>query len=454
MNVQYAFYSGSCGNLTQLSCSQLTASYTLNNAALAGQTLYLRIWNYNSLEGGSFQFCLFDPSCLVQIDSIHTTPVACTLVPDGTLTVYASCTLCAGSIQYALNNGAWQNSNVFTNLPSGGYLVKARDGGKTTCFQEWSSLVIVPATQVAHAYYEDLDGDGFGKSSVSVITCGSPPPNYVSASSDCNDGNAQIYPGALEIPCNGIDENCNGMTDDVPVEITVKGNCHAITNGDSSPEPADRTDFGLLMPNEGTTQQFSITNTGLSILHVDSIRLNPGYFTFDSVLNNIQLVPFQTYYFNVHFSAPITGIHQSVIHIYNNDCDESHTAFLLQAEVQNVSISTLQLHVLIEGYMIGNTQMTAAMLNEGLNTCSNETDTIEVELHSPVDFSLQASSKTILHTDGSATCRFQNMSGNYYILVKHRNAVSTVSALPVLIQTNGSYDFTLSAASAYENNLK
>jgi len=40
-----------------------------------------------------------------------------------------------------------------------------------------------------------------------------PPEGYVVDSSDCDDGDAQIHPGASET-CDGIDNDCNGVADD------------------------------------------------------------------------------------------------------------------------------------------------------------------------------------------------------------------------------------------------
>ncbi|GAA4393047.1 MBG domain-containing protein [Hymenobacter koreensis] len=62
-------------------------------------------------------------------------------------------------------------------------------------------------------YFLDNDGDTFGKAAASVQAC-SAPSGYVSNSNDCDDDSRAVYPGALEVCGNGIDDNCNGQIDE------------------------------------------------------------------------------------------------------------------------------------------------------------------------------------------------------------------------------------------------
>ena len=62
------------------------------------------------------------------------------------------------------------------------------------------------------AYYQDSDSDSYGNASVSKVACGA-PVGYVLDKTDCNDTAAAIHPGATEI-CDGVDNNCNSLTDD------------------------------------------------------------------------------------------------------------------------------------------------------------------------------------------------------------------------------------------------
>lgn len=62
-------------------------------------------------------------------------------------------------------------------------------------------------------YYQDSDLDGYGNSAVTTTSCTGAPTGYVANSSDCNDANNMINPGAVEL-CNTIDDNCNGENDE------------------------------------------------------------------------------------------------------------------------------------------------------------------------------------------------------------------------------------------------
>ena len=61
----------------------------------------------------------------------------------------------------------------------------------------------------------DVDADGY-----TSISCGG---------SDCDDTNPAVHPGATEI-CNGIDDNCDGLIDNLPINLTYALSC--IDHGD------------------------------------------------------------------------------------------------------------------------------------------------------------------------------------------------------------------------------
>ncbi len=64
-------------------------------------------------------------------------------------------------------------------------------------------------------YYTDADGDGFGDASASPVSACAPVVGSVTNNNDCNDLNAAINPSAIEICGNLIDEDCNGLIDNI-----------------------------------------------------------------------------------------------------------------------------------------------------------------------------------------------------------------------------------------------
>jgi hypothetical protein len=59
-------------------------------------------------------------------------------------------------------------------------------------------------------YFRDNDGDGFGDITDPGLRTCNRPANSATVTGDCNDSNADINPGATEIPGDDIDANCDG----------------------------------------------------------------------------------------------------------------------------------------------------------------------------------------------------------------------------------------------------
>ena len=73
----------------------------------------------------------------------------------------------------------------------------------------------------APTWYRDADGDGFGAPGTAVTQCEEPTGgDYVQNDRDCNDSCAGCNPDAQE-KCDGLDNDCDGQTDETPAEGTT-----------------------------------------------------------------------------------------------------------------------------------------------------------------------------------------------------------------------------------------
>ena len=80
--------------------------------------------------------------------------------------------------------------------------------------------------------YVDSDGDAYGDSSTTTSTdedC--TDAGEADNDDDCDDADSTIYPGALEVCLDGVDNDCDGVADTCTVDIA---DAHAIWTGDTA----------------------------------------------------------------------------------------------------------------------------------------------------------------------------------------------------------------------------
>lgn len=83
---------------------------------------------------------------------------------------------------------------------------------------------------IFNTYFLDSDNDQYG-AGLGLVSCQAIPlPGYVLVDGDCDDANAMVYPGAIEILGNDMDENCDGvdgylgLTDFINVQVGLVPN--------------------------------------------------------------------------------------------------------------------------------------------------------------------------------------------------------------------------------------
>ena len=70
----------------------------------------------------------------------------------------------------------------------------------------------------APSWYIDDDGDGYGVDTGDVLVQCDAPSGYGAGTDDCDDGDAEIHPGAEE-RCNAIDDDCDGAIPDSELDV-------------------------------------------------------------------------------------------------------------------------------------------------------------------------------------------------------------------------------------------
>ncbi|MBL0013335.1 MAG: T9SS type A sorting domain-containing protein [Flavobacterium sp.] len=127
------------------------------------------------------------------------------------------------------NDGLTPATTTYTaalNAPSSVTLTLTSTGGSCGVVTDSKSITVNAGT----LYYVDADGDGFTSNSPQVLSC-TQLSGYVLTSSgvDCNDSNAAVNPNASEVLANGIDDNCDGTTDEAtPTSNLLAQSCNVV----------------------------------------------------------------------------------------------------------------------------------------------------------------------------------------------------------------------------------
>ena len=151
-----------------------------------------------------------------------TDPSACDQ-EDGSIECIAE----GDDLEYSIDGVSWQSSNIFGNLVKGNYVIYVRVAGQMDCVSSVAAELEDPVSMEicdgidnncngeidenldTENYYADHDMDGFGDPDDLINDC-IQPLGYILDNTDCDDNNSDIYPGAIEIADNGIDEDCDG----------------------------------------------------------------------------------------------------------------------------------------------------------------------------------------------------------------------------------------------------
>jgi len=122
--------------------------------------------------------------------------------------------------------------------------------------------------------FPDADKDGFGASDSVVLFCGQEiPDSFSRINGDCSDSQPSINPSAIDIACNGIDENCDGIDN-----LNGADPLQIVLNSVIPPSCPGNRDGRIEIAAQGGVMPYQIQwSTGSNKNQIDS--LNQGKYT-------------------------------------------------------------------------------------------------------------------------------------------------------------------------------
>ena len=123
-----------------------------------------------------------------------------------------------------------------------------------------------PDASDASVWYADADADSYGDASVTTWSC-TQPSGMVADSSDCDDTNPAVSPGATEV-CDDadVDEDCDGLANDADDSVDPAGfsTWYADGDGDGHGDP-DRALQACVAPLDATTDATDCDDASASV---------------------------------------------------------------------------------------------------------------------------------------------------------------------------------------------
>ncbi|MAA80560.1 MAG: hypothetical protein CL916_14995 [Deltaproteobacteria bacterium] len=176
-----------------------------------------------------------DDNCdgIIDIDAVDPLDYFQDLDNDGYGTVLVKITQCDQPVGYVLDATDCDDGNSYIH-PNAEELCNELDDDCDSTIDE-NALG-------STAYYDDLDGDGYG-SGAATNSCTELVGSFSLNNLDCDDGDATQNPQGIEV-CNGEDDNCNGASDDNANDASI---WYADTDGDTYGDPLS-WDLGCTVP--------------------------------------------------------------------------------------------------------------------------------------------------------------------------------------------------------------